>query len=262
MTMRGQAQGRTRRGFTLVELLVVVTIIVLMLSLMLPSFSRALDAATISVCADNLRQISTATSNFGSDNFMQYPLTYTFAESRGGDWDSWETDGAGYTGIVPGPGYAGGQLWPYLPREDCYICPDYPGFLARIPGSRKPACSYVMHESVQTGWQNFSIKSMTVTQYYDGATWVPLNSVANLMIYGEESLWLTNYGLYTRNNTAVGIVRSHSQPFIDSLAGWHKAPDPALIDGQSNVGFADGHVGLHHPSESTSVAYPAGSDLP
>lgn len=67
---------RAIRAFTLIEILVVVTIIVALLAILLPSMGRALDATQRTVCASNVRQWSLAVLDYASDNFGVVPETY------------------------------------------------------------------------------------------------------------------------------------------------------------------------------------------
>jgi prepilin-type N-terminal cleavage/methylation domain-containing protein len=59
---------RRRKGFTLVELLVVIGIIAILVALLMPSLSKARAAARNSVCQNQLRQLCLAWRFYASDN--------------------------------------------------------------------------------------------------------------------------------------------------------------------------------------------------
>ncbi len=63
-----------RRGFTLVELLVVIGIIALLISILLPAMTRAREAANSVVCSSNMRQYGVAVFQYSLANKGFFPL--------------------------------------------------------------------------------------------------------------------------------------------------------------------------------------------
>jgi prepilin-type N-terminal cleavage/methylation domain-containing protein len=66
--------GRPIRGFTLVEVLVVVALIALLLAILMPSLAKAREQARQVVCLSNLKQILTATGMYRDANAGWVPF--------------------------------------------------------------------------------------------------------------------------------------------------------------------------------------------
>lgn len=76
-----------RKGFTLVELLVVITIIGLLAGMLIPAVMGALDEANKSACGSNLKQIGTACSTYASSHKQKWPDVYSPGDAGSTNWD-------------------------------------------------------------------------------------------------------------------------------------------------------------------------------
>ena len=86
-----------RKGFTLVELLVVIGIIALLISILLPSLNRARETANRVKCGSNLRQIGQAILLYSNENKGSYPRANYAA---GTNTNTYHTDGSNGSTVV------------------------------------------------------------------------------------------------------------------------------------------------------------------
>jgi prepilin-type N-terminal cleavage/methylation domain-containing protein/prepilin-type processing-associated H-X9-DG protein len=103
---------RTRRAFTLIELLTVIAIIAILAAMLFPVFAKAREKAERTSCLSNFKQLGLAAMAYATD----YDNTLCpFSQ------------GLGFAGFL---GYAGGdgcrwadELYPYLKNSQVFDCP-------------------------------------------------------------------------------------------------------------------------------------------
>src|SRR5690349_23940222 len=85
-----KATLRTRRAFTLVELLVVIGIIAVLVSILLPSLNRAREAANQTKCLSNLRQLGLAFVMYVNESKGKFPYTGRYDIPKPEDFLWWQ----------------------------------------------------------------------------------------------------------------------------------------------------------------------------
>jgi prepilin-type N-terminal cleavage/methylation domain-containing protein len=144
------------RGFTILELLVVVTIIAVLVAILIPTFAAAKETAKIARCQANLRQLGLAFMSFGTDHWGKLPGCKSQYTEGGGtlattggtdpnnnepalvtpenywmsDWvagtdknytSTSATDLANLTGFYAQP--SKGTIYPYVSSPKAFLCP-------------------------------------------------------------------------------------------------------------------------------------------
>ncbi len=66
--MRQQRKYNRENGFTLVEIMIVILILVVLLSIAIPNFLRARDSSREKSCVSNMRRILDAKEMYAADN--------------------------------------------------------------------------------------------------------------------------------------------------------------------------------------------------
>jgi len=112
-----------RKGFTLIEILVVLAIIAILAAILFPVFARARAKARQAQCASNLRQLASAFEMYVTDYDDTYPgaPNGNGGNSTYGGWVWYAAFG------TPAPGYfdvTRGAVYPYVRNTQIYICPD------------------------------------------------------------------------------------------------------------------------------------------
>lgn len=248
---------RVARGFTLVELLVVIGIIALLISILLPALSKARESANKVKCLSNVRQIVMAFSGYTQDNKGAFP----FMALAGGnpydeDWVWWQKtnnriDDIAFHGIGPYLNLSKGSKVLTCPSDEVT-------FRARMNGGDPYPFSYSLNNCFTSAWNNPG------PPLHAGGSWGGIGGSEDLCIAAKitqvkstsEKILIMEEDERTIDdgNGSLYCVPAHLH-FLNLLALRHD-PDKRKLadvppsdngtipnpDGKGVVGFCDGHA--------------------
>jgi prepilin-type N-terminal cleavage/methylation domain-containing protein/prepilin-type processing-associated H-X9-DG protein len=170
-------------GFTLIEVLVVISIISMLMSILLPSLSRAREAGKRVDCLSNLRQLTLAWYFYATDNSDNLCSPGTFWNDSGGNY--WVADGLDIPDNDIGnteQAIAEGVLWRYTEETlGLYKCKsDRSDFLrsyslcrgGNLGGISRPSSKMVFVDA-GSSWKWISGSYFPVKKQSSGWQWWP-----------------------------------------------------------------------------------------
>jgi prepilin-type N-terminal cleavage/methylation domain-containing protein/prepilin-type processing-associated H-X9-DG protein len=226
---------RRTRGFTLVELLVVIGIIAVLMSILLPALNRARESAKAVTCASNLKQIGIAFAMYVNDN---NDFTPNFIYNPSPDPQ------------IPGELQWSHALWRYLAarptgvgvtgmeemKQTVFFCPSAKSSRQRFVGWGATPCSYMPNSAVMNHnyWDSvqrirhrkhgpirFKARQMALAE-----TWLGTSPAWDLVESWEpnSAIWVGEYRLKGMNVGSRGCVlpwHSGGRTSNILMADWH-----------------------------------------
>lgn len=190
------------RGFTLIELIVVIAIISILAAMLFPVFLMARGKAREVSCASNLRQIGMGIAMYQQDSDGLFPYAVDPADRAApGLWASYMPE---FAAAIPHIGLINEVLQPYVQSPQVFACPS------------------------DTGTASMEIRGIGV----DGFP-------TSYQKYGTSYYYFTTLGVCNDTDASIKLP-SRKAVLIDGAGYWHGMLMPLVS--RFNVLFADGHV--------------------
>ena len=230
------ALSRTK-GFTLVELLVVIGIIAVLMGILIPAVRTAKGASYRATCMSNLRQICTATVQYSIDNEGMLPWAHMQGQigSYNGDQSNPDRPGWLYSGKLPVDQQdhpeliTGSVLYKYVGQKaEVFHCPlqQYP----TIYHGAQALTNFLMNASVYGNGTHFDVSKGLIVSF------ALTRMGANNVMFWEADQTFDNNGSPWNDGS--------SSPIDPPPPQSGKISQLSVLHGprEGGVGFFDAHV--------------------
>ncbi len=229
----------SRRGFTLLELLVVTAIVMILAGLMLAAIRPVRATAQRTQCAQNLRQLSTGLFAYAADHDNNLPPVLLAWPSNAGQENTW--------GWLVWPYIYNGKL-PSYPLNDIQmqrsIYPNVRPNAFRCPATRDAVIYIGSIKSGLSGRMSYGLNNTPLAQdpWNYRTTPIPLSRItrpAQAAMVLEASYAEANFGTYRDNVGLVPHQNGANILFYDGHVEWRTAT--AILQANSTDVFWTGN---------------------
>ncbi|MBN1555616.1 MAG: type II secretion system protein [Phycisphaerae bacterium] len=232
--------ARRRCAFTLIELLVVIAIISLLVSILVPSLTKAKELAKRAVCASHLRAIGVSASLYAQENSGYFPSVGPRVGNSNYDWAAAyrPTRVGRFTQSAWRKGYWGnlGLLFihGFLDTPEVLYSPSDPVDEEKLAlWIESPSKDDVHAGYSYRMWKSFDPDDLQTGDYGSDGLWLNTSDVSTKKDPGKSlsSLSLiadrcTNSGAwYGRDDTCHGMFEGYHACYADGHAGWIADPE-------------------------------------
>jgi general secretion pathway protein G len=225
----------SNRGFTLIEVLIVVAVIAILAALLLPALNASKAKAQRVRCINNLKQLATASNMYTADNDGRLADNSPLGSPPAQRTNAWvqgniriDSDASNSTYIVDS------KLFPYANNVGIFRCP------ADFPVSNRVA-------SVRSYSMNCFMGTRVMETSYNPAGYRTFLKDHELARAGGASLWvMADEHAYTIDDGFFLVTMDDSQIFASFPGARH---DHSYV-----LNFADAHAGVMKLRDANSAA--------
>ena len=226
-----------RKGFTLVELLVVIAFIGILAGLLLPALQRAKEIAKGITCVGNLKQIGLAWESYIND-FNGYIVPST----QNNDYDDY---------------YGGVRMWYGLMREnmgDAIIkslrCPNSPSYLVPPTNTGKDwnhdsgIAAFVYDAHYSYNWVQLRASTRSGLDYAGATKTIGIPSLSSMIKNPSGKLAFCDYGTGKDMNMAYGYGTTYGIDTSNYIPGAGRYANALIRLSKAGTNIADASKGL------------------
>jgi len=266
---------KEKKGFTLLELLIVIGIIAVLGGIMLAQFSSSTDSALAATCMNNMRTLCNAVMADGSKE-SYYPSAgpYKYLDSNGKDSDLWRqgwigsasTKGntkvscyhdSGDKGEAQYHAITNGSIWRTMSGQaGAYVCPAHTKF-CKQQKKPTPSWSYVMNSYF--GWECVVSADVESGRRSFGSGYVPFRYSSGVRNRPLEKVLLFAEVPYVENGVQHPEWETSAKKENDAILQYPPASDEKKKANKASDGAGE-IIGFNHKTGNDYSAHVAFAD--